>query len=715
MPSFSPELERTLSRALESAVERRHEYSTLEHLLLALTQDDSASKVMMACGVNLEELGEVVTNYLDTELDALKIPIERPRLTKKEEEQLAIAIEQAAAQKEKKRGEAKQGGDHEDATATEKLSDTVRSALSWEQFQRDGASPTAGFQRVVQRSILHTQSSGRDEVDGARVLVALFSERESYAVFFLQQQDMSRLDAVSYISHGIGKGELRESPREETSKPAPRYLDKFSAYRSVMLDMKPHVDSVSLQPTLATPRIAEKIVDFISELALLHPGNSVTSNCALTIGVFGPWGSGKSTLLSKISEIFRKDGAVVVSVNAWKWDGEKSIYSFMTEQLLASLSASKAFKWRARLIRAVIYVRRRFKAFAIAASVLTAALILFFFVDWSNISIGQFTGQGSLFALLGAGTIGALAKPVASLAEKWLIRPKSPPEPGVQLSQAFKYLMVAKQIGDTAGKPIIFVFDDLDRCDPDRVMKFMGSIQNLTIAGAINVIGCDDRIISSAIYKQFKEIADLSGEKKAFGTKFLEKIVQVHFRMPELNEKDLEALGIKPTIASASGQIGAVGLVAAGSSTAPQAGTIEAREAEPLPIKDIDVVKGNVPDEIALSVICGEVLGAILKLYHLPIRKVKFLANVMKLYAMIFPPTDIEAAFRIAAFVGIANVDEEWLRNFYERVGAEVVDADNSYADIHAYLGSDKDLLAALYLLCGIGVPRVAASVAAPT
>src|SRR5438034_1266554 len=74
--------------------------------------------------------------------------------------------------------------------------------------------PTCGFQRVVQRAILHVQSSGRDEVTGANFLVALFSERESYAVYFLQQQDMSRLDAVSYISHGVGKGETAAEPQE---------------------------------------------------------------------------------------------------------------------------------------------------------------------------------------------------------------------------------------------------------------------------------------------------------------------------------------------------------------------------------------------------------------------------------------------------------------------------------------------------------------------
>jgi ATP-dependent Clp protease ATP-binding subunit ClpA len=146
MPSFASALESTLHKALEAASSRRHEYATLEHLLLALVDDEHASKVMSACGVDLGDLKNTVAQYLDTELEALKV---------------------------------------ENAT---------------------DPSPTSGFQRVVQRAILHVQSSGRDEVTGANVLVALFSERESYAVYFLQQQDMSRLDAVSFISHGVGKG-----------------------------------------------------------------------------------------------------------------------------------------------------------------------------------------------------------------------------------------------------------------------------------------------------------------------------------------------------------------------------------------------------------------------------------------------------------------------------------------------------------------------------
>ncbi len=146
MPSFAQNLEKTLHAAIDSARERRHEYATLEHLLLALIQDEDAAQVMNACGVDLDELGATVRQYIDGEYQSLQ------------------------------------------------------SADSSE------PQPTAGFQRVIQRAILHVQSSGKDTVTGANVLVALFSERDSYAVYFLQQQDMSRLDAVSFISHGIGKG-----------------------------------------------------------------------------------------------------------------------------------------------------------------------------------------------------------------------------------------------------------------------------------------------------------------------------------------------------------------------------------------------------------------------------------------------------------------------------------------------------------------------------
>src|SRR3954463_945543 len=145
MPTFSRSLEQSLHRALALANERHHEYATLEHLLLALIDDQDAAAVMRACNVDVEKLRRNLLSYVESELDNLIVD----------------------------------GG--------------------------EDSKPTAGFQRVIQRAVIHVQSSGRDEVTGANVLVAIFAERESHAAYFLQEQDMTRYDAVNFISHGIAK------------------------------------------------------------------------------------------------------------------------------------------------------------------------------------------------------------------------------------------------------------------------------------------------------------------------------------------------------------------------------------------------------------------------------------------------------------------------------------------------------------------------------
>ncbi|CAN7275568.1 ATP-dependent Clp protease ATP-binding subunit ClpA [Rhizobium sp. LjRoot258] len=145
MPTFSPSLEKALHQALTFANERHHEYATLEHLLLALIDDADAAAVMGACNVDLDALRKTLVEYVDNELSNLVT------------------------------------GYDEDSK------------------------PTSGFQRVIQRAVIHVQSSGREEVTGANVLVAIFAERESHAAYFLQEQEMTRYDAVNYISHGIGK------------------------------------------------------------------------------------------------------------------------------------------------------------------------------------------------------------------------------------------------------------------------------------------------------------------------------------------------------------------------------------------------------------------------------------------------------------------------------------------------------------------------------
>ena len=146
MPSFSNTLEQAIHAALALANTRRHELATLEHLLLALTDEPDAAKVMAACSVDLEDLKQTLIDFIDDDLSTLVTDVEGSE-----------------------------------------------------------AVPTAAFQRVIQRAAIHVQSSGRTEVTGANVLVAIFAERESNAAYFLQEQDMTRYDAVNFIAHGVAK------------------------------------------------------------------------------------------------------------------------------------------------------------------------------------------------------------------------------------------------------------------------------------------------------------------------------------------------------------------------------------------------------------------------------------------------------------------------------------------------------------------------------
>ncbi|MDG2341300.1 MAG: Clp protease N-terminal domain-containing protein, partial [Paracoccaceae bacterium] len=146
MPSFSNTLEQSIHSALALANSRSHEFATLEHLLLSLLEEPDAVHVLKACNVDLDELRKSLEDYIEDDLTNLVTDVEGSE-----------------------------------------------------------AVPTAAFQRVIQRAAIHVQSSGRTEVTGANVLVAIFAERESNAAFFLQEQDMTRYDAVNFIAHGVAK------------------------------------------------------------------------------------------------------------------------------------------------------------------------------------------------------------------------------------------------------------------------------------------------------------------------------------------------------------------------------------------------------------------------------------------------------------------------------------------------------------------------------
>ncbi len=170
MPSFSTTLEQAIHGALALANARRHELATLEHLLLSLIEEPDAARVMKACSVNLDTLKKTLVDFIDDDLSTLVTDVEGSE-----------------------------------------------------------AVPTAAFQRVIQRAAIHVQSSGRTEVTGANVLVAIFAERESNAAFFLQEQDMTRYDAVNFIAHGVAKNPSYGEPRPVTGADEPQETPKAEA------------------------------------------------------------------------------------------------------------------------------------------------------------------------------------------------------------------------------------------------------------------------------------------------------------------------------------------------------------------------------------------------------------------------------------------------------------------------------------------------------
>src|ERR1700742_2202666 len=280
MPSFARDLEQTLHNALTAASSRHHEYATLEHLLLALIDDEHASKVMAACGVDLDELKEAVATYLDTELDALKTD------------------------------------------------------------QDTDPSPTAGFQRVVQRAILHVQSSGREEVTGANVLVAMFSERESYAVYFLQQQDMSRLDAVSYISHGVGKGTATPEPREpkgaeeEKGQKAENKSKGESALKQFCVNLNEKARSGKVDPLIGRTAEVDRTVQILCRRSKNNPlyvGDPGVGKTAIAEGLARNIVEGNVPDVLKPAVIYSLDMGALLAGTRYRGDFEERLKAVVNE------------------------------------------------------------------------------------------------------------------------------------------------------------------------------------------------------------------------------------------------------------------------------------------------------------------------------------------------------------------------------------------------
>ena len=284
---LSRNLEQTLHRALSLAGDRRHEYATLEHLLLGLVDDGDAATVLRACGVDLDKLRADLTEFLDKDLAGL---------------------------------------------ASDRSSEPK---------------PTAAFQRVVQRAAIHVQSSGRDEVTGANVLVALFSERESHAVYFLQLQDMTRLDAVNFISHGIAKAPGRtasrpatgqaggsdgaEGEREERGRGGSKQQDGLSAY---CVNLNKKAQAGKIDPLIGRDQEIERTIQILCRRTKNNPlyvGDPGVGKTAIAEGLAKRIVENDVPEVLAKSTIYALDMGALLAGTRYRGDFEERLKAVVTE------------------------------------------------------------------------------------------------------------------------------------------------------------------------------------------------------------------------------------------------------------------------------------------------------------------------------------------------------------------------------------------------
>lgn len=280
MPSFSRGLEKALHQAMNLARERNHEFATLEHLLLALTDDRETIAVLNGCDVDIDALKSDLEDFINEELDSLVV----------------------------------QNG--------------------------QDARPTAAFQRVIQRAVIHVQSSGREEVTGANVLVAIFAERESHAAYFLEQQDMSRLDAVNFISHGITKSgpaedrKVRGSEEGEGNGEGGAEGKKSSALADFCVNLNEKARQGKIDPLIGRDSELRRTIQVLCRRSKNNPlyvGDAGVGKTAIAEGLARKIIEGEVPEVLKEAVIYALDMGSLLAGTRYRGDFEERLKSVMKE------------------------------------------------------------------------------------------------------------------------------------------------------------------------------------------------------------------------------------------------------------------------------------------------------------------------------------------------------------------------------------------------
>ena len=283
MPSFSTSLEQAIHGALALANEHHHELATLEHLLLALTEEPDAVKVMRACNVDLDELRRMLVEFIEDDLSTLITDVEGSE-----------------------------------------------------------AVPTAAFQRVIQRAAIHVQSSGRTEVTGANVLVAIFAERESNAAFFLQELDMTRYDAVNFIAHGVAKnpsfsenrpvqGAERQGEQAQAEQPPAKDESALAKY---CVDLNKKATKGDVDPLIGRADEVERCIQVLCRRRKNNPllvGDPGVGKTAIAEGLALKITRGETPDVLAGSTIFSLDMGALLAGTRYRGDFEERLKAVVKE------------------------------------------------------------------------------------------------------------------------------------------------------------------------------------------------------------------------------------------------------------------------------------------------------------------------------------------------------------------------------------------------
>ncbi|WP_371056198.1 MULTISPECIES: ATP-dependent Clp protease ATP-binding subunit ClpA [unclassified Rhodosalinus] len=284
MPSFSTTLEQAIHSALALANSRSHEFATLEHLLLALIDEPDAAKVLKACNVDTEDLRGTLVDFIDDDLSNLVTDVEGSE-----------------------------------------------------------AVPTAAFQRVIQRAAIHVQSSGRTEVTGANVLVAIFAERESNAAYFLQEQDMTRYDAVNFIAHGVAKnpayGESRPvtgatEAEEEQAQASEQADQKESALGKYCVDLNEKSRRGDVDPLIGRDTEVERCIQVLCRRRKNNPllvGDPGVGKTAIAEGLALKIIRGETPEVLRNTTIYALDMGALLAGTRYRGDFEERLKAVVQE------------------------------------------------------------------------------------------------------------------------------------------------------------------------------------------------------------------------------------------------------------------------------------------------------------------------------------------------------------------------------------------------